>query len=661
MATVLKNTIAVTALAPATPTAFPHGLVDPNGAGYVPDLISLGDPDLAFVSADDTTVTLRNDGGAPVTTAVYVEHWHSYNRAIPPGITALTPQPVVIGGSGAGGGSISEPRTCFVYQPGGVASQNVYTDWAAMFAAIGNVAGCKTVFIDDTFDPTPTVPAGVWNVDDVLFTAPPRLAIAGPPGVPLSFADGAFLIAPLTTTWSFDRVGIVNGSTTSPIVMQGLVVNRVVLTRQAGIATTTAAPMIEVDGSVGLSFGVIDMDFNSAIASVASGFSADPVGVNGNGGAALALILVKGGSTIEADALASDAAGGIDIQWGSAIPNNVQPDQSSLLGSLDQIPQEPANDLLLFAGASQEYNRYGASVDGLAQFIDAISDARASGALNRVHFRGDTVNIGQILDLGDAAEALGKFGPASAARRYPTLADLSFSAGDFRNQIYRRLRLTNAGSTVLGVQKNTYLMEFCELFSNPGQGEVLVTTASPPMRFLFVGGQSAVRGLPGPPAILVDVGNPFTIYLGEGAVVEEDAISGPVGATVNIVPLSSSYVLKPQSTFLGTLNLLPAAIEPRHSDRMAIPPVDTLVGIPGALHEIDTSGGPVAVTLPLSTLENRGQPITLSKLATGDVNALSGTPSGGDSIIGPSSTSTDSGSITWKSNGQGSWRTTAVI
>ncbi len=112
MAAVLKNTIAIVALAPGVPTVFAHGLLNALDVGTIPDILYLGDPDLAFIAADATNVTLRNDGPIAITTSVLVEHWHSTPRALLPGLTALTPQPVVVGGLGAGGAfTLSFQRT----------------------------------------------------------------------------------------------------------------------------------------------------------------------------------------------------------------------------------------------------------------------------------------------------------------------------------------------------------------------------------------------------------------------------------------------------------------------------------------------------------------------------------------------------------------------
>jgi len=50
----------------------------------------------------------------------------------------------------------------YVFQPGGVASGNVYTVWATLVAAAAAFPGAKLVYFDDTIAPC-TIPAGVWD------------------------------------------------------------------------------------------------------------------------------------------------------------------------------------------------------------------------------------------------------------------------------------------------------------------------------------------------------------------------------------------------------------------------------------------------------------------------------------------------------------------
>lgn len=61
-------------------------------------------------------------------------------------------------------GELDNPNavTSFVFKPGGVASSNVFTDWAALVEAARGLEGLKHVYFDDSLQPT-DIPAGEWN------------------------------------------------------------------------------------------------------------------------------------------------------------------------------------------------------------------------------------------------------------------------------------------------------------------------------------------------------------------------------------------------------------------------------------------------------------------------------------------------------------------
>jgi hypothetical protein len=133
MPNVLVNQIQITALAPGVPTAYPHGLTI-GTRDVVPDRAEASDADLEVQSADATTVTVINNGAAPVSGYVECERRHTVDRALLPGLTDLPMQPF-LPRSPAGAAAVTNPLIlatgdAVVTAPAGQAS-----------AAIGHGAG----------------------------------------------------------------------------------------------------------------------------------------------------------------------------------------------------------------------------------------------------------------------------------------------------------------------------------------------------------------------------------------------------------------------------------------------------------------------------------------------------------------------------------------
>lgn len=101
MATLI-NQIQIVNLAPATPTAFAHGL-NIDGVGLVPDRVEADNAELQINSADATNVVVENIGAAPVSGTVQASHLHSLGRVIPPGLVNLPVQPFIPQSGGGGG------------------------------------------------------------------------------------------------------------------------------------------------------------------------------------------------------------------------------------------------------------------------------------------------------------------------------------------------------------------------------------------------------------------------------------------------------------------------------------------------------------------------------------------------------------------------------
>jgi hypothetical protein len=105
---------------------------------------------------------------------------------------------LAFGGSGGG-----VEGTTLVFQPGGVASPGVYTDWPDLYAALPAASSNGTrapsvVQIDDSFVSPAVIPAGTYNVDSVRFVGTGN--IAGDIG-------GAQLTIATGTTFAFGTPG----------------------------------------------------------------------------------------------------------------------------------------------------------------------------------------------------------------------------------------------------------------------------------------------------------------------------------------------------------------------------------------------------------------------------------------------------------------------
>lgn len=78
----------------------------------------------------------------------------------------------------------------YVFQPGGVASGNVYDTWANLVAAAAAFPGKKLVYFDSSFAPC-SIPAGAWDfASSTIFKGANKQG----PGTPLAIADGATLV-----------------------------------------------------------------------------------------------------------------------------------------------------------------------------------------------------------------------------------------------------------------------------------------------------------------------------------------------------------------------------------------------------------------------------------------------------------------------------------
>lgn len=87
-----------------------------------------------------------------------------------PGVTTFWTKATGVGTNTGWVALTSSSQYVFVYQPGGVAVDNVYTDWPTLYAALSAVKGERLVEFDETFTSPCVIPAGVYALEDVIFT-----------------------------------------------------------------------------------------------------------------------------------------------------------------------------------------------------------------------------------------------------------------------------------------------------------------------------------------------------------------------------------------------------------------------------------------------------------------------------------------------------------
>ncbi|MHA2066422.1 MAG: hypothetical protein ACXABY_18780, partial [Candidatus Thorarchaeota archaeon] len=106
-----------------------------------------------------------------------------------------------------GGPTGNAVQTTFVYRPGGIAADNVYTTWASLVADVALVEGPKIVQIDDSIVTPAPIPAGSYDFSDVTIVGDPE--IRGVPPV-MILSDGAVF----TALEEIQHIELVGDSTT---------------------------------------------------------------------------------------------------------------------------------------------------------------------------------------------------------------------------------------------------------------------------------------------------------------------------------------------------------------------------------------------------------------------------------------------------------------
>lgn len=142
--------------------------------------------------------------GPDVQSKCFIAQYMRVRRAGVPVVNPGLPNVSVgaINDSSGGLEGITEPRICFVYQPGGTSSENVYTDWDTLVAAMANVDGCIDLLFDDTFtSPIPIPVGGPYDMTRVRWMGAfgrPQVAVTIPDGVTFTklrqFSDNLLIV-----------------------------------------------------------------------------------------------------------------------------------------------------------------------------------------------------------------------------------------------------------------------------------------------------------------------------------------------------------------------------------------------------------------------------------------------------------------------------------
>jgi hypothetical protein len=127
--------------------------------------------------------------------ATYTVYCRGLKAIIDSGSNTLTAQGITPPSPGGNGGVTSS----FVYAPGGVAGDNVYTTWASLWAAVAATKGDKVIDIQGTQYQAFVIPAGTYSTDGcVTFTSSTSCSI--------QCADGCIFDIQKVT---FDSIGTV--------------------------------------------------------------------------------------------------------------------------------------------------------------------------------------------------------------------------------------------------------------------------------------------------------------------------------------------------------------------------------------------------------------------------------------------------------------------
>ncbi len=291
--------------------------------------------------------------------------------------------------SGGSGGATGGP-IAFVFRPGGVADNNVYTDWATMVAAMNATAGMKEAQIDTSITSPAVIPAGVWDMSQTEITAFRDGATLATANASVSIADGCSFT-------NLRRVGqdiiLTNlNTTTAPVVIPaggaifklGNGGNGI-----ANITNTGAAPFFDCTALTGTFLIQMTGQISGANPAIAMGASTGTISL-----AMYNLASVNAG-------MITGAAAGAFVNVSHYGPGTQFNRQSGFAGTIRHGLPNSTNGLQPW----QRFNTYPVSVNQAAPAASAVAFTASTGLGMNSVMRFDTTagNISQTLPLIRAA------------------------------------------------------------------------------------------------------------------------------------------------------------------------------------------------------------------------------------------------------------------
>jgi hypothetical protein len=232
-----------------------HGLIL-RDTPVTPDLVLLQYPDsFELVSADDTNVTIRNTANSGGSCLAWVDAIHPAIRllGLQPDdgtmLEGLVPRPYAPGSPNSGGAAVTGSYVV-VFQPGGVATENVVTSWADVMTRLALLKGTRVLQFDDSFTSPIVIPVGgPYDMTGVTWSPiPDRISqVEVPEGVTF------------THLRDFDgRIHVTFTGTTAPVADFGQgppQLDTLTLDHAAEIRSTGAGPFFSIGGDTVVRLG----------------------------------------------------------------------------------------------------------------------------------------------------------------------------------------------------------------------------------------------------------------------------------------------------------------------------------------------------------------------------------------------------------------------